>query len=60
MTEEKLEEQEERGGTVFYPDLDVKCAAAAGPFRFPMTENGEQQDICNLITVPYGQIIVSQ
>ena len=55
--------------TVYYPDLYVltndehwtmtpethKYAAAAGSFCFVTTENGEQQDICNLITMPCVQ-----
>ena len=32
-----------------------KYAAAAGSFCFPMTENGEQQDMCNLIITPCVQ-----
>ena len=32
-----------------------KCAAAAGSFCFSLTENGEQQDICHLITMPCVQ-----
>ena len=54
---------------LYYPDLYVltndvhwtmtpetqKYAAAAGSFRFSMTENGEQQDKCNLITMPCVQ-----
>ena len=32
-----------------------KLAAAAGSFCLAMTENGEQQDICNLITMPCVQ-----
>ena len=55
--------------TVLYPDLYVptndehwiitpethKYAAAAGPFCFVTTENGDQQDICNLTTIPCVQ-----
>ena len=55
--------------TVFYPDLHVltndehwtvtpethKYAAAAGSFSFVTTENEEQQDACNLITMPCVQ-----
>ena len=51
---------------LYHPDLYVltndehwtmtpethKYAAAAGSFCFSMTENGEQQDICNLIIMP--------
>ena len=54
---------------LFYPDLCVltddehwtmtpethKYAAAAGSFCVSMTENGKQQDICNLITMPCVQ-----
>ena len=32
-----------------------KCAAAAGSFCFVTTENGEQQDVCNWITMPCVQ-----
>ena len=32
-----------------------KYAAAAGPFCFVTTENGEQQDVCNLTTFPCVQ-----
>ena len=56
-------------GALFYPDLYVltndehwtmtpqthKYAAAAGSFCFSMSENGDQQDICNLITMPCVQ-----
>ena len=55
--------------TLYYPDLYVltndelwtmipethKYAAAAGSFCFSVTENGEQQDICKLITMPCVQ-----
>ena len=55
--------------TLYYPDLYVlthdghwtmtpethKYAAAAGSFCFSMTDNGEQQDICNLIAMPCVQ-----
>ena len=55
--------------TLYDPDLHVltndehwtmtpdthKYAAAAGSFCFSMTENGEQQDICKLITMPCVQ-----
>ena len=54
---------------MFYPDLFVltydehwtvtpethKYAAAAGSFCIVTTENGEQQDVCNLITMPRVQ-----
>ena len=57
------------GRTVLYPDLHVltndehwtmtpkahKFAAAAGSFSFVTTENGEQQDVCNLTTIPCVQ-----
>ena len=36
------------------PETD-KYVAAAGSFCFVTTENGEQQDICNLITMPCVQ-----
>ena len=53
-------------GQYFYPDLQVltneehwsmtpatqKCAAAAESFCFSLTEDGEQQDVCNLINMP--------
>ena len=32
-----------------------KYAAAAGSFCFSITEDGEQQDVCNLITMPSVQ-----
>ena len=52
--------------TLYYPDLYVltneehwtmtpatpQYAAAAGSFCFSITEDGEQQDVCNLITMP--------
>ena len=55
--------------TLFHPDLYVltddehwtmtpetrKYAAAAGSFCFATSENGDQQDICNLITMPCAQ-----
>ena len=55
--------------TLYDPDLYVltndehwtmtpethKYAAAAGSFCFSVTENGEQQDICKLITMPCVQ-----
>ena len=55
--------------TLYYPDLCVlrndahwtmtletrKYAAAAGSFCFPMTVHGEQQDICNVITMPCAE-----
>ena len=56
-------------GTALYPDLHVltndehwtmtpeahKYAAAAGLFCFVTTENGEQQDVCNLTAMPCVQ-----
>ena len=55
--------------TILYPDLFVltndehwtitpethKHAAAAGSFCFVTAENGDQQDICNLTTMPFVQ-----
>ena len=53
--------------TLYNPDLHVindddtmtpethKYAAAAGSFCFVTTENGIQQDICNLVTMTCGQ-----
>ena len=55
--------------TVLYPDLRVltnvehwtmtpethKYAVAAGSFCFVTTENGEQQDVCNLTAIPCVQ-----
>ena len=55
--------------TLYYPDLYVltneehwtmtpatpQYAAAAGSFCFSITEDGEQQDVCNLITMPSVQ-----
>ena len=60
---------QDSGSTVFYPDLYEltneehwtttpamhKYAAATGSFCFSITENGEQQDVCNLITMPSVQ-----
>ena len=57
------------GRTVLYPDLCVltnhehwtvtpethNYAAAAGSFCFVTTENGEQQDVCNVTTMPCVQ-----
>ena len=57
------------GRTVLYPELHVltndehwtvtpethKYAAAAGSFCFVTTENGEEQDVCNLTTMPCVQ-----
>ena len=37
------------------PETHKYAAAAAGSCYFSMTQNGEQQDICNLITVPCVQ-----
>ena len=60
---------QDSGRTVFYPDLNVltndehwtvtpktrKYAAAAGSFCFVTTENGEQREVLNLITMPCVQ-----
>ena len=55
---------QDSGRTVFHPDLYVltndehwthKYAAAVGSFCFVTAENGEQQDVCNLITIPSVQ-----
>ena len=55
---------QDSGRTVFHPDLYVltndehwthKYAAAVGSFCFVTAENGEQQDVCNLTTVPCVQ-----
>ena len=60
---------QDSGRTVLYPDLYVltndehwtvtpethKYASAAGSFCFVTTENGEQQDVCNLTTMPCVQ-----
>ena len=65
----KSAQSRESEKALYYPDVCVltndehwtmtpethKYAAAAGPFGFSMTENGEQQDICNLITMPCVQ-----
>ena len=59
-------QSQDSGRTVLYPDLDVltndehwamtlethKYAAAVGSFCFVTTENGKQQDIYNLTTMP--------
>ena len=60
--------------TLYYPDLHVltkdehwtmtpethKYAAAAGTFCFLTAENGDQQDMCNLITMPSLKKLVRQ
>ena len=66
--DEKSAQSRDSERTFFYPDLFVltndhwtvtpethNYAAAAGSFCFSMTENGEQQDRCNLITLPCVQ-----
>ena len=64
-----MHKSHDSGRTVPYPDLYVltnddhrtmtpethKCAAAAGSFCFVAKENGDQQDICNLTTMPSVQ-----
>ena len=63
---------QDSGRTVFYPDFHVLTndehwtvtpethmyAAAAGSFSFVTTENEEQQDSCNLITMPCIQKVI--
>ena len=65
-SEEKSAQSQDSAGTLFCPDLYVltnderwaltfethKYAAAAGSFSFVTAENGDQQDVCNLITMP--------
>ena len=65
-SDENSAQSQDSGRTVPYPDLYVltnddhrtmtpethKCAAAAGSFCFVTKENGDQQDICNLTTMP--------
>ena len=65
-SDEYCAQNQDSGRTVFYPDLFVltkeehwtmtpathKYAAAAGSFCFSITEDGEQQEVCNLITIP--------
>ena len=62
-------QSQDSGSTTLYPDLDVptndeqwaltlethKYAAATGSFCFVTTENGKQQNICNLTTMPCVQ-----
>ena len=62
-------QSQESQRTLYYPDLYVltndehwtmtpethEHAAAAGSFCFVTTENGDKQDICNLITMPCVQ-----
>ena len=68
-SEEYSAQSQDSGRTVPYPDLYVltneehwtmtlathKYAAAVGSFRFSITKDGEQQDVCNLITMPSVQ-----
>ena len=68
-SDEKSARSQDTGRTVIYPDLYVltndehwtvtpethKYAAAAGSYCFVTTENGEQQDVCNLTTMPCVQ-----
>ena len=62
-------QSQDSGRTVLYPDLYILtddehwamtseshiCATAPGSFCFVTTENGRQQDIYNLTTMPCGQ-----
>ena len=64
-SDEYSAQSQDSGRTAFYPDLYVltndehwtmtpethKYAAAAGSLCFVTTENGDQQDICNLTTM---------
>ena len=66
-SDEYSAQSQDSGRTVLCPDLYVlisdehwamtpethKYAAAAGSFCFVITENGDQQDICNLTTMPW-------
>ena len=68
-SDEYIVQSQDSRRTVLYPDLYVliddehwtmtpethKYAAAAGSFCFSITENGKQQDRCNLITTPSVQ-----
>ena len=68
-SDEYSAQSHDSGRTVPYPDLYVvtnddhptmtpktrKYAAAAGSFWFVTTENGDQQDICNLTAMPCVQ-----
>ena len=68
-SDEYSAQSQDSGRTVLYPDLHVltkeehwtvtpethKYAAAAGLFCFVTTEKGEQQDVCNLTTMPCVQ-----
>ena len=69
MVMKKTSQSQDSQRTLYYPDLYVltddeywtmtpethKYAAAAGSFCFSMTGKGDQQDICNLITMPCVQ-----
>ena len=67
-SDEYSAQSQDSGRTVLHPDLynltDNECwtgtpeshkYAAAGSFSFVITENGEQQDLCNLTTMPSAQ-----
>ena len=68
-SDEYSTQNQDSGRTVLYPDFNVltndelwamtpetlKYAAAAGSFCFVTTENGDQQDMCNLTTLPCVQ-----
>ena len=68
-SDEYSAQSEDSARTILYPDLYVLTnddhwtltpethmyAAAAGTFCFVTTENGDQQDICNLTTMPFVQ-----
>ena len=65
-SDEYRAQSQDSGRTVPYPDLHVmmnigqwrlkhKYAAAAGSFCFCFNRNGDQQDICNLTTMPCFQ-----
>ena len=68
-SDEFCSQSQDSGRTVLYPNLYVltndehwgmtpethKYAAAAGSFCVVTTENGDQQDICNLTTMPCVQ-----
>ena len=68
-SDEYCAQSRDSGSTILYPDLYVltndehwtmtpethKYAAAVGSFCFVTTENGDQQDICNLTTMPVVQ-----
>ena len=73
-SDEYSAQSQDSGRTVLFPDLHIltndehwimtpethKYAAAAGPFCFATTQNGKQQDIYNLTTMPCVTIIVPQ